>query len=425
MQWLILELAVAYIAAMTQQALIQPDFRNNDEVAAVPIAATLPVPVAAWGAVISMALCVAVLIASEFMPVSLLSPIATELGVTEGRAGQAISISGVFAVATSIFVAGMTRRVDRRLVLASFSATLVISGTIVTFAPNYLVLMVGRALLGIAIGGFWSMSTSIVMRLVPPASVPRGLAMLDAGNAIAATIAAPLGSLLGSYIGWRGAFFAVVPLALLALVWQWISLPSLPPRSSEGSSNVFRLLLRPPVAIGMASIMLLFMGQFALFTYLRPFLETVTAVSISTLSLLLLLMGLAGVAGTTIVSHLLQKRLFVILAAIPLIMAVIALGLIAFGSSSTMTAVLLVGWGLFSTAAPVGWGTWLSRTMPDDAEAGGGLQVATIQLAITLGASMGGILFDGYGWWTTFLLAAGLLFGAFLLAIAAWRSTRR
>jgi len=410
---------------MTQQALIQPNFKNDDDAAAVTTTANSTVPVAAWGAVISMALCVAVLIASEFMPVSLLSPIAAELGVTEGRAGQAISISGIFAVATSIFVAGLTRRVDRRLVLASFSATLVISGTIVTFAPNYLVLMIGRALLGIAIGGFWSMSTSIVMRLVPADSVPRGLAMLNAGNAVAATIAAPLGSLLGSYIGWRGAFFAVVPLALLALVWQWISLPPMPPRSSEGSSNVFRLLLRPPVAIGMASIMLLFMGQFALFTYLRPFLETVTAVSISTLSLLLLLMGLAGVAGTTIVSHLLQKRLFVILAAIPLIMAFIALGLIAFGSSSTITAVLLVGWGLFSTAAPVGWGTWLSRTMPDDAEAGGGLQVATIQLAITLGASVGGVLFDGYGWWTTFLLAAGLLFGAFLLAIAAWRSTRR
>ncbi|WP_249406537.1 MFS transporter [Rhizobium sp. CFBP 13726] len=410
---------------MTQQAFIQPDFKNDDDAAAFTTTANSTVPVAAWGAVISMALCVAVLIASEFMPVSLLSPIATELGVTEGRAGQAISISGVFAVATSIFVAGMTRRMDRRLVLASFSAILVISGTIVTFAPNYLVLMIGRALLGIAIGGFWSMSTSIVMRLVPADSVPRGLAMLNAGNAVAATFAAPLGSLLGSYIGWRGAFFAVVPLALLALVWQWISLPPMPPRSSEGSSNVFRLLLRPPVAIGMASIMLLFMGQFALFTYLRPVLETVTAVSISTLSLLLLLMGLAGVAGTTIVSHLLQKRLFVILAAIPLIMAFIALGLIAFGSSSTITAVLLVGWGLFSTAAPVGWGTWLSRTMPDDAEAGGGLQVATIQLAITLGASVGGVLFDGYGWWTTFLLAAGLLFGAFLLAIAAWRSTRR
>jgi len=419
-------LAPAYIHAMTKQALIQPEIRHDDITVAVQRTGTSTVPIAAWGAITSMALCVAVLIASEFLPVSLLSPIATDLGVTEGHAGQAISISGVFAVLTSVFVAGLTRRLDRRLVLASFSLILVISGTIVTFAPTYLVLMIGRALLGIAIGGFWSMSTSIVMRLVPEDSVPKGLAMLNAGNAIAATIAAPLGSLLGSYIGWRGAFFAVVPLALLALVWQWMSLPSLPPRRSKGSSSVFRLLLRPPVAIGMASIMLLFMGQFALFTYLRPFLETVTAVSISTLSLLLLLMGLAGVVGTTIVSRLLQKRLFVILAAIPLIMAVIAVALIAFGSSSTITAALLIGWGLFSTAAPVGWGTWLSRTMADDAEAGGGLQVAIIQLAITLGASIGGVLFDGYGWWTTFLFSAALLVGSFFFAIAAWRlSTRR
>jgi predicted MFS family arabinose efflux permease len=379
---------------------------------------------AAWGAVLSMALCVAVLIASEFMPVSLLSPIAADLGVTEGHMGQAISISGIFAVVTSLFVSSVTRRLDRSLVVTSLTFLLVISGTIVTFAPDYLVLMIGRALLGVAIGGFWSMSTAIVMRLVPEGAVPKGLAMLNAGNAIAATISAPLGSLLGAYIGWRGAFFAVVPLALLALVWQWIRLPSLPPRRKEGSPNVLRLLARPEVAIGMASITLLFMGQFALFTYLRPFLETVTQVSISTLSLLLLLMGLAGIVGTYCVSALLQTRLFGILGSIPLVMAAIAVLLIAFGTSSVMTAVLLIAWGFFGTAAPVGWGTWLSRTMPDDAEAGGGLQVATIQLAITMGASLGGVLFDATGWWTTFAFAAVLLTGSSVLAAVTWRYVR-
>jgi predicted MFS family arabinose efflux permease len=379
---------------------------------------------AAWGAVFSMALCVAVLIASEFMPVSLLSPIAADLGVTEGHMGQAISISGIFAVVTSLFVSSVTHQLDRRLVVTSLTLLLILSGTIVTFAPNYVVLMVGRALLGVAIGGFWSMSTAIVMRLVPDDAVPKGLAMLNAGNAIAATISAPLGSLLGSYIGWRGAFFAVVPLALLALVWQWISLPSLPPRGKEGSPNVLRLLARPQVAIGMASVMLLFMGQFALFTYLRPFLETVTQVPISTLSLLLLLMGLAGIVGTYCVSELLQTRLFSILGSIPLVMAAIALLLIVFGTSSVITAILLVAWGLFGTAAPVGWGTWLSRTMPDDAEAGGGLQVATIQFAITMGASLGGVLFDTMGWWTTFAFAAVLLTGSSALSAVAWRYNR-
>ena len=120
----------------------------------------------AWGAVLSMALCVAVLIASEFMPVSLLSPIASDLGITEGLTGQAISISGIFAVVTSLLVAGLTRRIDRRIVITAFTVLLIVSGIAVTFAPNFAFLMVGRALLGVAIGGFWSMSTAIVMRLV-------------------------------------------------------------------------------------------------------------------------------------------------------------------------------------------------------------------------------------------------------------------
>ncbi|WP_159714233.1 MFS transporter [Geminicoccus flavidas] len=380
---------------------------------------------APWSAVLSMALCVAVLIASEFMPVSLLSPIATDLGITEGNAGQAISISGVFAVLTSVLVTGLARRIDRRLVVTGFTVLLILSGLAVTFAPNYLFLMVGRALLGVAIGGFWSMSTSIVMRLVSGDMVPRGLAMLNAGNAIAATLAAPLGSFLGAYVGWRGAFFLVVPFGLLALVWQWISLPPLPQRGRKVSANVLLLLRHRPVALGMASILMLFMGQFALFTYLRPFLESVTHLDIAALSAILLVMGLAGVAGTWCIGWLLRTRLFSILIAIPLVMSVLAIALIGLGAMPGPVALLLVAWGFFGTAAPVGWGTWLSRTLPDDAEAGGGLQVAIIQLAITGGAAIGGSLFDAIGWWSAFAFGAALLCGSSLLAIAAWRTAKR
>ncbi|WP_105431582.1 MFS transporter [Neorhizobium sp. T6_25] len=380
---------------------------------------------AAWGAVLSMTLCVFVLIASEFMPVSLLTPIAADLGVTEGQTGQAISISGVFAVITSLFIASTTRRLDRKFVVLSLTALLAVSGIIVTFAPTYIVLMIGRAMLGISIGGFWSMSTAIVMRLVTPGEVPAALAMLNAGNAIAATISAPLGSLLGAYIGWRGAFFLIVPIAILAIVWQFISLPALPPRDAQSSPNVFRLLRRPLVVAGMSAILFLFMGQFALFTYLRPFLEQVTHLDIEMLSLILLVMGLAGAVGTWVIGRLLRHRLFSILVAIPLVMAGLALFLIVFGASELPVLAALVGWGFFGTAAPVGWGTWLSRYLADDAEAGGGLQVAVIQLAITAGASIGGVLFDTVGWWSTFAFAVALLIASSLASIAAWQTTRR
>jgi predicted MFS family arabinose efflux permease len=374
---------------------------------------------AAMGAVLSMALCVMVLIASEFMPVSLLTPIASDLRMTEGQAGQAISISGIFAVLTSLLVSGVTARLDRRSVLLSLTGLMIVSGTLVAAAPGYVVLMVGRALLGIAIGGFWAMSTATVMRLVPDDRVPHALALLNGGNALAATIAAPLGSFAGSVVGWRGAFFCVVPLAAVAMAWQFATIPSMRSDRPSAALNVFTLLARRRVAYGMAAILLLFMGQFALFTYLRPFLETVTKVDVSALSLILLAIGVAGLIGTSLIGSLLTTSLYRVLVIIPLGMAALAVSLIGFGSDVWGTAALLAAWGLIATPAPVGWGTWLTRILPDDAEAGGGLMVATIQLAITLGASLGGFLFDMRGYESTFAVSAILLCAAAFLAFKA------
>lgn len=147
--------------------------------------------------------------------------------------------------------------------------------------------------------------------------------------------------------------------------------------------------------------------------------QPILSVSISALSAILLLMGLAGVAGTWAIGHLLEARLYSIVNAIPLVMALLAGALILLGSMPEAVTVLLIGWGFFGTAAPVGWGTWLSRTLRDDAEAGGGLQVAVIQLAITLGAAAGGLLFDALGWWSAFALGSVLLLGSALAAAAA------
>lgn len=375
-----------------------------------------------WGAVLAMSLCAFALVASEFLPVSLLTPIATDLSLSEGQAGQAIGISGFFAVIASLFLSTLTRGLDRKPVLLSMTVLLVISGIMVAFAPNYPVLMLGRAVLGIAIGGSWSMSTAVMMRIAPESVVPKAIAMVQSGTALATAVAAPLGSFLGGLIGWRGAFFCVVPLAALALCWQAFTLPRMPSERGAGSATeVFRLLGRAKVFYGMAAVALLFMGQFALFTYLRPFLESVTGVDVPGLSMLLLIIGVSGLAGTLLIGALLARHLYRVLMVIPLLMAGIAVALVVCGQSFGMTAVLLGAWGLISTCAPVGWFTWLTRTLPRDAEAGGGLMVAVIQLAITLGATAGGWLYDGVGYSATFIASGVLLLMA---AVLAWKVSR-
>ena len=376
-----------------------------------------------WSGVFAMTLCVFALIASEFMPVSLLTPMATDLLISEGLAGYGIAISGAFAVLTSLTISRLAGSMDRKRLLLLLTALMCASGLVVGLAPNYTVYMIGRALIGVVIGGFWSMSAALAMRLVPAASVPKALAIFNGGNALATVVAAPLGSYLGSVIGWRGAFFCLIPVALIALLWQWISLPALPAAPRKASAgNVFALFKSRRVALGMLGAGLFFMGQFVLFTYLRPFLETVTRVDVSMLSIILLVIGVAGFIGTVVIGSVLKKGLYRVVIAIPLLMAMIAVALIGLGSSVVATFVLLGLWGLIATAAPVGWWSWLARTLPDDAEAGGGLMVAVVQLSIASGSTIGGLLFDGSGYRLTFFASAALLV---LAALMTWLTSRQ
>ncbi|MBW4200986.1 MFS transporter [Enterobacter cloacae subsp. cloacae] len=375
-----------------------------------------------WGGIFALTLCVFVLIASEFMPVSLLTPLARDLSVTEGLAGQGIAVSGALAVLTSLTLSQLAGSMNRKYLLLGMTLLMALSGTIIAFAPNYPVYITGRALIGIAIGGFWSMSAATAIRLVPQHQVSRALAIFNGGNALATVVAAPLGSYLGATIGWRGAFLCLVPVAIVAFIWQCYSLPDMKGNDRTTSrGTVFRLFRQTAVIAGMLACGLFFMGQFALFTYVRPFLETVTHVSDSGLSLILLTIGVSGFVGTLVIAMALNASFYLTLMAIPLLMATFAGGLILTGHIVWAVAALLGLWGMLATAAPAGWWTWIARTLPEDAEAGGGLMVAVIQLAIALGSTTGGMMFDYLGWQSTFLMSGLLLLSA---AGVTWRLAR-
>ncbi|MEH8246963.1 MFS transporter [Aeromonas veronii] len=357
-----------------------------------------------------MSLCVALLIAAEFMPVSLLTPIATDLGASNGMAGLAIAISGLFAVPTSLLIAPLSHRLDRRHVLMGLVVVMLTSLIVIALSPNFTVLMVARALLGIVIGGFWALATATIMRLVSSQSVPKALGIMYTGNAVATAFAAPIGSYLGGLIGWRGVFWLLVPLVVINLQWMALCLPSM--RSQARPHSAFRLMRRPNVAIAIMGVTLTFAGAFSAFTYFRPFLETRTQVDLPQLSALLLALGLAGFVGTTAVSMLLRRHLYRMLRWLPLVLGVITLALLAVEHHFWSVALMLILWGALNSAIPVAWSAWITQGISDSPESGGGLMVAAIQLAITLGAAVGGWLLDSLSIRATFMGSALLLTAA-------------
>lgn len=366
----------------------------------------------AWRAVYALALGVFGLIVAEFLPASLLTPMATSLGVSEGMAGQAVTATALVALVTGLFITPATKNIDRRWVLMFFSVLQIISSMMVAFAPSLEFLLLGRLLLGIAIGGFWSMSTATAMRLVPAAFVPKALAIIFSAVSVATVVAAPLGSYLGGMIGWRNVFIICALPSLVALFWQLWVLPSMRPESAGSFATLFKVLRRPGMLGGMLATILIFSGHFAFFTYLRPFLETVAQASVEGVSLILLGFGLANFVGTSIAGHLLARSLRMTLALVPLVMSILALMMVTFGHLALLDGLMVAMWGFAFGLVPVGWSTWLATTVPDEAESAGGLLVASIQLAISAGAAGGGAVFDITG-------ASGVFTGSGLLLLSA------
>ncbi|MFS2223947.1 MFS transporter [Pantoea sp. B65] len=373
----------------------------------------------AWGAVFSMTLGVFGLVTAEFLPASLLTPMATSLGVGEALTGQAVTITAAVALLSSIVSVSVTRNIDRRWVLLAFSVMLIASNLLVAFATQLSFIFIGRVLLGVAIGGFWTLSAATAMRLVPAALIPRALSIIFSGVSVATIAAAPLGSYFGELIGWRNVFIAAAAIGVLALIWQIASLPKMAPLASGTAGNIFTVLKRPGIQTAMFAVILVFSGHFAFFTYLRPFLENVAGIGVNGLSAILLGFGVANFAGTLLAGVLLERNLHLTLMMTPLVMGVMALALVLLGFAPFVDALLIALWGMAFGAVPVGWSTWLTRTMPDDAESGGGLMVAAVQLAITVGAAAGGAIFNLGGAKGVFIASAlALLIAAVTIFVA-------
>lgn len=263
--------------------------------------------------------------------------------------------------------------------------------------------------LGLAVGGFWALSASLALRLVPKHDVPHALSIIFGGGAVAGIAAAPLGSLLGNYIGWRGVFFAAAGLAAIAFTTQFLTLPSMPANGGTRLSHLVHVLRMPHIALGMLGVVLTFGGTQAFATYLRPFLETVTGVDAKGVSAALFVLGAFNFLGTTAAAKFLKRDLHRTITLLSVFMGIDAVFLFAFGANLVVVFILLTGWGYARGILAPGWSTWLTRSIPERAESGGGLLVAFIQIAIMGGAAVGGAVTDVAGVRATVLVSSAVL----------------
>lgn len=354
-------------------------------------------PPARWAAIGSLSLGVFALVTAEFLPASLLTAMATDLGVTDGAAGQAVTATALVAAVAAPIIPLATHRLDRKVVMLALTSLLLVSNVLAVAASSFPVLLLARVLLGAALGGFWAMAAALALRLVPGPLFARAMSLVLTGVSLASVCAAPIGAWMGELWGWRSAFTAAGILSALTLAAQITVLPALPPRDRPDLRVLVGLIGRPDVRAALLAVLLVISGHFAGFTYLRPLMEKVTHADVQTVSVVLLGYGVGGFFGNFAGGWIADRcERWGIVAGASLI-ALLAFVLLVAAGSAALTAVAVTLWGFAFGAFPVGFQTWIVRAAPDQAEGAGGLLVAAFQVAIAAGAIGGGLLVDRVG----------------------------
>lgn len=378
-------------------------------------------PAASWLAVATIGIGAFALVTTEFLPVGLLPKIAQDLGVTEGQAGFSVMLPGLVAAIAAPATIGLAGKIDRKKVLLFLLGLLAFSNLLVATAANFPMLLLGRVILGVAVGGFWTVGGSLGPRLRPGKEGPRATSLILSGVSVGTVAGVPAAALMGDAFGWRSAFVAAAVMAVIVAAALIVVLPVLRPQTSAGLRGIPALMALPKIRLGLVAAILIFVGQFAGYTYITPFLNQISHVEAGALSAVLLGYGAAGFAGNIVGGWSASRDVRRAVIAMTVLTAG-SIALLALTGANPVSAIgAVLAWGFAFGMLPIAMQSWMFSAAPDRLENVGALFVSVAQLAIGAGALIGGIVVDTAGVVTAMWVASVLALGA-AIVIGATRS---
>ncbi|MGW1640480.1 MFS transporter [Streptomyces lavendulae] len=374
-------------------------------------------PLIGWLAVSAVTLGIFSIVTTEILPIGLLTTIGSSFAISDGMAGLMITMPGLLAAISAPVVTVATARIDRRLMLCVFMLLLAMANFLAAAAPDYWLVLVSRVIVGIVIGGFWSIGAGLAERLVPAASVGRATSVIFSAVPLGSVLGVPAGTFIGDLAGWRTAFVVMGALTVGVLAMLLLVMPSLPPNRTTRLSVLRSMLKSVNTHFALLLTFLTVLAHFGTYTYVTPFLEQVTDASSQLITVYLLVYGAAGIVGNFLGGAVVIRYPRATFGLAAGMIATVTLLLPVLGRWQIGAVALLIVWGVAYGAVPVSSQTWFAKATPDAPEAASVLFTASFQMTISLGAVAGGVIVDRASPSTVMTLGSLV---AMLVIVAVW-----
>ena len=357
---------------------------------------------------------------AELLTAGLLAPISSGLGVSVAAAGSLFSAYALGLAIGGPLLTAATIRLDRRPVLVGAMAMFAIMVLAPAVLPHFGWFVATRLVAGALQGLFLAAAFTTATAVVSPERVGRALAVVIAGFSISTVLGLPLGVLVGTVLGWRGALLMVGGFALIATGLLVAVIPGIPGSRLSGTGGL-RQALAPRVLAMLALSLTLFAAPGAVMGYLMPLLEHVTGVSGPLASTILVAYGVANVAGSFLGGRLADANAARALVLVTLGLVTSSAVLYLARTQPLLAVVAILAWAVSASSAPpsvqyrvvslAGPGGALVASLPASAASAG----------IALGSTASGMAYTEAG--PPAVIITGMIIALAALALAI--TTRR
>lgn len=346
-----------------------------------------------WLPLVGLTFAVFVFNTSEFMPIGLLTDIATDLNISEARAGLLISVYAWVVAIMSLPLMIKASKMELKRLLLSIIALFVVSHVGSALAEGYYTLMLSRIGVACAHSIFWSIASPLAVRTVPDGKRALALSAIATGSSVAMVVGLPLGRVIGLYVGWRMAFMSIAIISALIFVFILVVFPKLQSRGKFAFKQLPELL-HNRVLVGVFIMSVLFAtAHYTCYSYIEPFLGKVAAMSPETVTLVLIVFGGSGMLGSIAFSkyYMANPRRFILAVTLGPALCMMMLQAATAGMAYTLAVCIL--WGAMATAFNIAFQDNTIRFAPENATSiGMSIFSGIFNLGIGSGAYVGGLV---------------------------------
>lgn len=346
-----------------------------------------------WLPLIGLTFAVFVFNTSEFMPIGLLTDIATDLNISEARAGLLISVYAWVVAIMSLPLMIMVSKMELKRLLLSIIALFVVSHVASAFAEGYYTLMLSRIGVACAHAIFWSIAPPLAVRTVPDGKRALGLSTIATGSSVAMVVGLPLGRVVGLYVGWRMTFLSIAIISALIFIFIAVVFPKLQSRGKFAFKQL-PALLHNRVLVGVFIMSVLFAtAHYTGYSYIEPFLGKVASMSPDLVTLVLIVFGASGMLGSISFSkyYMANRRRFMLVMTLGPALCLLLLQVAA--ASLLSVVVVCIMWGAMATAFNIAFQDNTIRFAPENATSiGMSIFSGIFNLGIGSGAYVGGLV---------------------------------